>query len=92
MTPTEDLVMEVLGARARLGESLWTFESRHRKTLEKLESAGYVTVIHGIISGTVRASLTDKGKELVLDDLYVSPLEEECAACKEALDAVGAYW
>lgn len=76
MTPTEDLVMDVLGARARLGEELWTFESRHRRTLERLEEAGYVNVMHGIASGTVRASLTEKGKELVLSPLYTSPLEQ----------------
>lgn len=77
LTPSEDLALEVLAARYRLGENLWTFEARHKKTLDKLAARGYVSVIHGIVEKTVRASLTEQGKRASISDSYLSPLESE---------------
>lgn len=83
LTPSEDLAIDVLLARYRLGENLWTFESRHKKTLDKLAARGYVSVIHGIVEKTVRASLTELGKRKFFDgSRYVSPLEEEVEELK----------
>lgn len=71
----EELAMEVLAARARLGESIWTFRARHEKTLRSLEQQGLVFVMPGIVDHTVRAGLTDSGKARVLSDNYVPPTE-----------------
>lgn len=60
-TPTQSLIIEVLIARRRLGERLWTFDSNITKQLESLASAGWVDVMSGITENTVRASLTDRG-------------------------------
>lgn len=78
LTPSEDLAIDVLMARYRLGERLWTFESRHKKTLEGLAEKGLVNVMHGIVEKTVRASLTKKGyEEFLAGSSYVSPLERK---------------
>lgn len=74
LTPTEDLVMEVLAARYRLGENIWTFDTRHARTLGKLADRGLVSTMHGIVEKTVRASITQKGIEAYIDEHYVSPI------------------
>lgn len=70
LTPTQALVMEVLGARRRLGENLWTFDSRYKPTIRQLEDLGLADLTHGINERTVRASLTDEGARLFLDPNY----------------------
>jgi hypothetical protein len=77
LTPTEDLCLEVLTARYRLGEKLWTFESRHKPALEKLQARGLVSVMHGIVEHTVRASLTEEAKKEYLLDSYEPPIFKE---------------
>lgn len=73
VTPKQDLLLEVLAARYRLGESYWTFDNKHKAALQKLEAKGLVSVIHGVVENTVRAALTEKGKKRELNAEYVSP-------------------
>lgn len=75
VTPTEDLLMEILSARYRLGEHLWTFDLRHKKPLERLEAKGLVTVLHGIVDQSLRASMTQAGIDTYVSKTYESPLE-----------------
>lgn len=78
LPPTQDLCMEVLAARYRLGEVLWTFDARCVKALDALASRGWVVVMSGNVEHTVRASLTDKGVEAWhLDRDYRSPSDED---------------
>lgn len=77
MTPTQELILEVLAARVRLGETLWTFSSRHGRALRSLQALGYVTLMHGTVERTVRASLTVKGRAEALSDRYVPPVLQE---------------
>lgn len=74
LTPTEDLCLEVLAARYRLGENHWTFDSRHKPALLKLHSRGLVTVMHGVMENTCRASLTEEGKAEYVDGKYEPPI------------------
>ena len=74
MTPTQDLLLEVLAARIRMGERFWTFDKRHAKALNQLADKGLVNVMHGIVQGTVRAALTKKGMAEYLDENYVPPV------------------
>lgn len=74
LTPTEDLVMEVLAARYRLGEHLWTFDSRQRPAIRRLAARGLVNEIHGMVENSIRASLTDKGRALYVTADYVPPI------------------
>lgn len=77
LTPTEDLLLEVLIARYRLGESYWTFEQRHKSALEKLQSRGLVTVMHGVVENTCRASMTELAKKEYLSNSYEPPIFKE---------------
>lgn len=63
LTPAEDLVLNVLAARWRVGEHLWTFDSNQKRWLDSLADKGLVNVMHGMVENTVRASLTEKGKQ-----------------------------
>lgn len=65
--------MEVLTARYRLGERIWTFRSRHARTLKELEALGLVVLTHAVVENTMRAMLTKEGERLFLYDGYVPP-------------------
>ena len=86
LTPTQDLILDVLAARYRLGETLWTFDSKTSQAILGLERLGLVNSIKGTVNKTIRASLTHKGKELVLDSDYVSPFMAEINSLKESLE------
>lgn len=82
LPPTQYLVLEVLAARARTGEALWTFPSNLGPALRALEANGLITTMHGITAMSIRASLTDTGRGYTLKGDYVTPL------ARKALDAV----
>lgn len=79
LTPTQNLVLEVLAARHRLGERIWTFDSRLTQTIMGLGRLNLVTPIDGNVERTIRASLTKEGEKFVLDPGYSSPLDKENA-------------
>lgn len=58
-TPTEELILGIMIARYRLGDTLWTFKSHYRPYLRKLEAKGLIEVISGVTENTVRVSLSD---------------------------------
>lgn len=61
LPPTQYLVMEVLAARYRLGESLWTFPSTCRPAIHRLAGIGYVRYKSGVTENTERVWLTPGG-------------------------------
>ena len=65
LSVTEWLITDVLAARCRLGEAIWTFPERPKitKAIAKLEAKGLVFSMHGVTDDTVRAGLTDDGVE-----------------------------
>lgn len=73
LTPTQDLIMDLLVARYRLGESLWTLDSRVQKQAEALEAIGYIETMHGVVENTIRASLTEDGRKAYMSDSYTPP-------------------
>jgi hypothetical protein len=76
LTPTENLILELLIARFRLGERLWTLDSNVRHQVESLGSKGYVHEMNGIVPMTVRARLTDEAIAMYLSFDYVPPIAE----------------
>ena len=73
MPSTDRLIIEVLTARYRLGETIWPFESRLSPSARRLEDLGLVNRMSGNVPKTFRLSLTDLGlKEL--SPTYVPPL------------------
>lgn len=75
LTPTEDLILEVLAARYRLGETIWTFDSRLTRQIDSLATKGLVSTMSGIVERTIRASLTDEGLREAVSPNYVPPRE-----------------
>lgn len=73
-TPTEELILEVLVARARLGEGVWTFEGRNAVALNSLEDKGYVVTMHGVTENTIRAWLTKKATAEFISEKYRPPI------------------
>lgn len=73
LTPTEDLICEVLAARHRLGEPFWPVDRRHRRALDSLTAKGLVSYQSGWTPKDLRAQLTDKGRAVYLKDDYVAP-------------------
>lgn len=75
LTPTQELMMEVLLARHRLGEHWWTFTSSaaNRVAASWLKRKGLVSIAGGQTARTFRVSLSEEGKDL-LDEDYVPPI------------------
>ncbi len=73
LPPTQALALEVLAARTRLGESGWTFSSRHRPALEALNGLGLIGWKHGTLPRTCLAWLTGDGCRAVLSATYKPP-------------------
>lgn len=74
LPPTQYLILDVLAARYRCGESLWTFPSKLAVPLRALEDAGLVSVMHGVAPNTLRARLTEQGKAETLSLTYQLPV------------------
>jgi hypothetical protein len=73
LTLTEDLIMEVLAARHRLGENIWPFDSALRPRLRALAGLGLIGYKGGIVEGTCNAWMTDEGRRRFLDPTYTPP-------------------
>lgn len=76
LPPTQFLVMEVLAARARTGETLWTFPASLADALRRLEERGLISLMHGIAPASMRARLTEAGRKHSLKPDYVPPVVE----------------
>lgn len=75
LTPTEELLLELLIARTRLGHHWWTIGSNaaSRKAAKGLEDKGLVVVMNGIVEKTFRAHLTDDARPF-MDNDYTPPI------------------
>lgn len=79
LPPTQYLILEVLAARYRTGESYWTLPSRFTNQLRILAEAGLVG-FEGAGEKTLRAWLTDDGKAAAMSDGYQAPADREIVA------------
>jgi len=73
LPPTQQLVLDVLAARYRLGETMWTFSTNCQSAINALEEHGLAGQMHGVIERTLRAWLTEAGKDAVLSKTYTPP-------------------
>ncbi len=71
--------MEVLVARYRLGEKLWTFtnSSPIKAAATVLERKGLIHTMSGQVERTFRASLTQEGIEASLGANYIPPVQRQ---------------
>lgn len=74
LTPTQYLIVEVLTARARLGEPFWTFPSNITTTVRVLEKLGYVNFKSAPTYGHIQVWFTNKGAAEFLDFDYHAPI------------------
>ena len=77
LPPTQQLVLEVLAARARLGENAWTFANRVRPAIEALSRAGLLWWKSATIPSYCLAGLTDAGRAAALRVGYAAPVTIE---------------
>lgn len=75
LPPTQQLVLEVLAARLRLGEPTWTFSTRMRAALEALEAGGWIGWKEGVVHATANVWLTEAGRHAALDPNYRPPTQ-----------------
>ena len=69
LTPTEDLILELLVARHRLGEAVWPIKANSTTTraIQHLTDIGLVSYSSGPSMGYTLTSLTDQGTKLYTD-------------------------
>lgn len=80
-TPTEDLIIEVLIARKRLGENIWNFDSRLKRQLDRLAGSGVLRHKSGHVENTRLAWLTDRyWSEYLAATSYTPPAQPTCSA------------
>jgi hypothetical protein len=77
LAPTEELILEVLIARHRLGHSLWTFTGNSTviRYLDKLARKGFIIYQHGITQNTFRAELSPEGRKYLMSNDYTPPIQ-----------------
>lgn len=99
ISPTQGLILEVLCARHRLGETIWTFESSAAvtKALKQLEAKDLVITHNGMTEKTVRAELTAAGRAEVIDPDYTPPNPppmdpDFVEAARKILDLKEGHW
>jgi len=73
LPPVQYLILDVLAAWVRLGETHWTFPSRLRPALEALAERGLIWWKNGVAERTCIAVLTDAGRAAVLMEGYAIP-------------------
>lgn len=70
---TEELILDVLISRHKLGESLWPFDKCHLSALGTLEKRGLICTQPGVVRGTTRASLSNHALAMLTihgDDIF----------------------
>lgn len=75
LTPTEDLILELLVARHRLGEVVWPIKANSTTTraIQHLTDMGLVSYTSGPSMGYTLTSLTDEGVALYTQSSYKAP-------------------
>lgn len=70
LTPTAELIMEVLVARWRLGETTWSFPKRLSSQTRWLETIGLVQRTNTDVAEQITLKLTEKARKELLSDAY----------------------
>lgn len=86
LPPTQYLIMEMLAARYRLGEHMWTFPARLRPALNELQELGLIWWRSAPTPHDVQAYLTDAGREAAMSATYAVPADRRYE------DLLGAIW
>lgn len=88
LPPTQYLIMDVLAARYRTGETSWTFPTSVGNALYLLVDKELIRIRNGVVERTYIVTLTDTGKAALFDGVeYTAPIEAQLAASRRAVDA-----
>jgi hypothetical protein len=80
LTSQQELMVDMLVARHRLGEPFWPVSTKLYRTYNELHTKGYVEILDGNVERTVRLMLTRKArKKLIEDSTYTTPLQAQLA-------------
>jgi len=86
-TSKQELILEVLIARLRLGENVWTFSSKIGKQLKELELAGWVGYKNGIVEDTFLVwPANEAARKELLAYPYNPPLLEDYISKKSVAE------
>lgn len=88
LTPVEELVLDTLAARFRLGEARWTFDARLAPSLDSLVARGFIDVVGEPVGGTVLAGLTAAGRAVAMDETYMCATDSPCLDTAAEVDAL----
>ncbi|AXV09928.1 Phage protein (plasmid) [Euzebya pacifica] len=73
LPPTQHLLLDLLAARARLGEAVWTVPNTCRQAIDALAADGLVKHKSAPVAGHQLVWLTEAGRAEVMSDGYVPP-------------------
>jgi DNA-binding MarR family transcriptional regulator len=79
LPPTEYLILEVLAARVRLAERMWTFPARLKPALDRLQERGLIWYRSAPTPRDYQAYLTEAGEREALAEEYVPPRDRMSA-------------
>lgn len=74
LPPVQYLILELLAARVRTGEQVWSFPDRLRPQLRKLAEAGLIGWQSSPAPGACHAWFLDPGRTLMLLDDFQTPV------------------
>lgn len=73
LSPSEELLLDLLAARHRLGHTTYLVSTRHSRQLRSLAAKGLIWTDSGNVERTMKAGLTVLGEVVALDEHYVAP-------------------
>lgn len=74
LPPTQNLMLELLAARYRLGHTYWAFPKDQRRIAEQLAKLGLVWWRSGPAPKVIEVRFTDAGEKLMLSHAYTPPI------------------
>lgn len=90
LPPTQYLILEVLAARHRLGETWWPFPTRMQPAIDALAEAGLVHTMDGNVERTVRVRLSD-AEARALDESTYRPPNGGIDRLRRAIEGIAEY-
>lgn len=86
LPPTQNLMLELLAARHRLGHDAWPVPRKQRPIADQLAKLGLVNVdTHGA-PNAISVALTEAGKAVMLRDGYIPPILQREDTPSQPLD------
>lgn len=86
LPPTQNLMLELLAARHRLGHDSWPCPRKQRPIAGQLAKLGLVNVDTYGAPGSISVALTEAGKAVMLRDGYTPPILQRDEPVRQPVD------